>query len=86
MAASILNSNKAVQVSIFVVRAFVKLRQMLVPYKNILKKVEQLETRLQTHDKHISAIIEAIKLLMPTEEVKPKPPIGYLIEKKVTKK
>jgi hypothetical protein len=86
MAAGVLNSNKAVEVSIFVVRAFVKLRQMLAPYKDIIKKVEQLETKLQTHDKHITAIIEAIKLLMPSPEPEPKPPVGYLSEKKNPKK
>ena len=85
MAASVLNSQKAVEVSIFVVRAFVQLRQMLAPYKDIIKKVEQLETKLQTHDKHITAIIDAIKLLMPPPESKPKPPIGYLSEKKTHK-
>jgi phage regulator Rha-like protein len=65
MAANVLNSKRAVQASIFVVMAFVKMRQLLAPYKEITKKIQQLEKKLQTHDKHIISIIEAIKLLMP---------------------
>ena len=77
MAASVLNSKKAVETSIFVVRAFVRLRQILAPYKEILKKVEQLEEKLQIHDKHIVAIVSAIKLLMPSPESEPKEPFGF---------
>jgi hypothetical protein len=77
MAASVLNSEKAVQMSIYVVRAFVKLRQLLAPYKEFMGKLDQLEKKLQTHDKQIVAIIEAIKLLMPPPENKPKEPFGF---------
>ena len=77
MAASVLNSERAVQASIFVVRAFVKLRQMLAPYKELMGKLDQLEEKLQTHDKQIIAIVEAIKLLMPSPEDKPKKPFGF---------
>lgn len=76
MAASVLNSERAIQVSIYVVRAFVKLRQMLAPYKELMVKLNQLEKKLQTHDRQIITIIEAIKLMMPSEE-KPKEPFGF---------
>ncbi len=81
MAASVLNSKKAVETSIFVVRAFVRLRQILAPYKEILKKVEQLEDKLQIHDKHITAIVNAIKLLMPSPNSEPKQPFGFRSKK-----
>ena len=77
MAASILNSERAVQASIYVVRAFVKLRQMLAPYKELMSKLDKLEKKLHTHDKQIIAIIQAIKLLMPPPEDKPKEPFGF---------
>jgi len=86
MAASVLNSQKAVEVSVFVVRAFVKLRQMLAPYKEIMKKVEQLEMKLQTHDKRIIAIVDTIKFLMPADESKPKKPFGFYSKKDVAEK
>ena len=82
MAASVLNSERAIQASVFVVRAFVKMRQLLAPYKEITKKIEQIEKKLQTHDKHIIAIVEAIKLLMPPPESKPKEPFGFRSKKK----
>ena len=82
MAASVLNSKRAVQVSIYVVRAFVKLRQMLAPYKEITEKLNELEKKLQIHDKQIITIIEAIKLLMPPPEKEPKEPFGFRRAKK----
>jgi len=77
MAASVLNSDRAVQASIYVVRAFVKLRQMLAPYKELAGKLNQLEKKLQNHDKQIIAVVQAIKLLMPPLEDKPKEPFGF---------
>jgi hypothetical protein len=77
MVASVLNSERAVQASIYVVRAFVKLRQMLAPYKELMGKLDQLEKKLHTHDKQIIAIVQAIKLLMPPPEDKPKEPFGF---------
>ena len=77
MAATVLNSKRAVAASIFVVRAFVKLRQLLAPYKEIMKKLQQLEKKLQTHDKQIIEVVKAIRLLMPPPETKPKQPFGF---------
>ena len=82
MAASVLNSERAIQASVFVVRAFVKMRQLLAPYKEIAKRIEQIERKLQTHDKHIIAIVQAMKLLMPPPEPKPKEPFGFRSKKK----
>jgi len=84
MAASVLNSEKAVQASVFVVRAFVKMRQILIPYKEIINKIEQLENGLQTHDMQIIAIVDAIKFLMSPPEPKPAEPFGFKSRKNKT--
>ena len=82
MAASVLNSDRAVQTSIFVVRAFVQLRQMLVPYKELMARLEHLEKTVGTHDEEIAAIVDAIRLLMPPPEEPPKERFGFRPAKK----
>jgi len=77
MAASVLNSKRAIEASIFVVRAFVKLRQMLAPYKELTTKLENLENKLQSHDKQIISLVQAIRLLMPAPDIKPSEPFGF---------
>ena len=61
MAASVLNSDQAVRVSIYVIRVFVKLRQMLTDNKELARKVERLEKRIETHDVAIHSLVSAIK-------------------------
>lgn len=82
MAASVLNSDRAVQASVFVVRAFVQLKQMLVPYKELAAKLLRLEQRVQSHDEDIVAIVDAIRLLMPPPEEPPPEPFGFRRAKK----
>ena len=68
MAATVLNSEKAVQMSVFVVRAFVRLREMLATNRRLAGKIDELENRLDTHDSTLQDLIEAIKELMTPEE------------------
>jgi len=76
MLATVLNSPVAVQASIQVVRAFVKLRQMLANNKDLAHKLEQLERKIEEHDEEIKAIFNAIRQLMTLPE-KPKRKIGF---------
>jgi len=76
MAATVLNSERAVQMSVFVVRAFVRLREMLATNRRLAGKIDELETRLDTHDSTIQDLIEAIKELMMPEEA-PRVRIGF---------
>ncbi len=69
MAASVLNSPKAIDASIFVVRAFVQLRGIITGHKELANKIAQLERKLGDHDEQIMVLVEAIKQLMD-----PKPP------------
>ena len=78
MAASVLNSPRAVEVSVYVVRAFVKLRELLASNKQLAKKLDELERKLSAHDKAIVQLVEAIRQLMTPPETK-KRPIGFVI-------
>ncbi|MCX6375053.1 MAG: ORF6N domain-containing protein [Armatimonadetes bacterium] len=64
MAASVLNSPRAVEVSVYVVRAFVKMREMLATHAELSHKLAELESRVGSHDEDIAAIMEAIRQLL----------------------
>lgn len=64
MVASVLNSEQAVGVSIYVVRAFVKLREMLGSHRMLAKKMAELERTLASQDGDIKTLFEAIRQLM----------------------
>jgi acyl-coenzyme A synthetase/AMP-(fatty) acid ligase len=76
MAASVLNSPKAVEMSILVVRAFVRLRQILASNRQLAAKLNELERRIAAHDKNIVALFQAVRSLMAVPE-KPKRKIGF---------
>ncbi len=76
MASTVLNSKPAVEMSVFVVRAFVRLREMLTANRQIAARIEELEQRLETHDGTIQDIIDAIRRLMKPPS-KPRRRIGF---------
>jgi hypothetical protein len=82
MAASVLNSPQAVRTSIYVVRAFVRLRQMLASHEDLAAKVKRLQKTVRDHDSRIVAIVDASQLLMPPPEEPPKEPFGFRRAKK----
>jgi hypothetical protein len=76
MASAVLNSERAVAMSIYVVRAFLRLRETLATHKALAAKLAELEQRLEKHDDKIVEIIKAIHVLaMPPE--KPVRQIGF---------
>lgn len=78
MAATVLNSPRAVEVSVFVVRAFVKLREIALSHKELAKKLTELENKVGKHDEAIREVIAAIRQLMaPPITPKPKRRIGF---------
>jgi phage regulator Rha-like protein len=80
MVASVLNTKRAIQVSLFVVRAFIKLREMLATHKKLAHKLAELERKLQNHDESIQFLVVAIRQLMaPPEPELPKKRIGFLV-------
>jgi len=79
MVASVLNSPAAVKSSILVVRAFVRLREILADNKELAQKLKELELKTETHDEQISAIFNAInRLLTPPPVTKKK--MGFKVK------
>ncbi len=62
-AANVLNSDAAVEMSVHVVRAFVRLRQLMVNHKALSAQLAALESRVGAHDEQIAAIVETIRRL-----------------------
>jgi hypothetical protein len=77
MAATMLNSPRAVEVSVYVVRAFVRLRRMLAQNKDLAEKLADLERKFDGHDQQILALIQAIRQLMAPPPEKKRKPIGF---------
>ena len=64
MAATILNSPRAVEMSVYVVRAFVQLREHLASNAKVVRRLDELERKIEHHDDAITAILSAIRELM----------------------
>lgn len=77
MAASVLNSPKAIEVSVFVVRAFVQLREVIAGHRELARKIAQLERKLGDHDEQIMVLMEAIKQLMDPKPLPKNRCIGF---------
>ena len=81
MAASVLNSERAIEMSVFVVRAFVRLRRYLVEHRELARRLEDLERAIGAQDQQISSIVEAIRKLMSQEAIPPQRRIGFEVGK-----
>jgi len=88
MAANVLNSRRAIDVSVYVVRAFVRLRETLAAHKDLAKKLDELEKKTESlglkHDslaantrEQFRQVIEALRQLMRSPEPKQRP-IGFV--------
>ncbi len=77
MAATILNSARATEVSVYVVRAFVRLRELLASNKQLARRLDQLEKKLGSHDQAIAGLVNTIRNLMTPPELKRRP-IGFV--------
>jgi hypothetical protein len=78
-AANVLNSKNAVQMSVFIVRAFVRLREMALTNEKLSRKVAQLEKRVSDHDEILIEIVREIRQLIETPKPKgKKKSIGFI--------
>jgi hypothetical protein len=80
MLSSVLKSKRAVQMNIVIIRAFVKLREMLGAHKDLARKMEQVETRLRQHGSAIAVLVDEIKKLKQPPPAPPKRRIGFTAE------
>lgn len=78
MLSSVLNSEKAIQVSIRIVDTFIKLREMIATHVDLKRKIEQMEKKFAQHDEKFKEVFKAINfLLSPPPSNKPKKEIGF---------
>ncbi len=77
MAASVLNTPRAVEVSVFIVRAFVKIRETILQHKELAQEIARLDRRIAGHDIQILSLVKAIKQLIGTEPLPKKRRIGF---------
>ena len=77
MLGNVLKSDRAIEVSLMVVRTFVQLREMLSSHKELATKLEALERKVGSHDQAIAGLIDAIRQLM-SPQVQSKRPIGFI--------
>jgi hypothetical protein len=85
MLANILNSDIAVQASIRVVRAFVRLREMVAANAQLATKLRDLEERLDSHDEAIVDLFAALKRLLESPEPSKRPEIGFHVREKTAR-
>ena len=81
MLSGVLTSSRAIRINIEIMRAFVRLRQLLASHKELGQKLEELERHLRDHDEKIQAIFNAIRQLM-TEPPRPRKQIGFQLKER----
>jgi hypothetical protein len=79
MAAAVLNSDRAVQMSLYLVRAFVQMREALLANTTILKRLAEIDHRLIEHDSVLREIVDRLQPLLDAPEINEdaKPRIGF---------
>jgi hypothetical protein len=85
MLSSVLNSDRAIDVNIAIMRAFVQLRKTIASHDRLERKLTELEHHLENHDEQIQAIFEAIRQLMAPPDKKGKKKIGFTAKEKQKK-
>lgn len=77
MAANVLNSPRAIEMGVFVVRAFVNLRRAVAQHQALAAKLAELEGRLAGHDAELQSIVHAVRSLLSTKDVPRTRRIGF---------
>lgn len=77
-AANVLNSSRAVEMGVYVVRAFVRMREIIATHKVLAGKLSELEQRIDSQDETIVEILGAIRQLMAPPPTPARRPIGFI--------
>lgn len=79
MAANLLRSKRAVEMSVYLVRAFVQMRETILAHADVLKRLAEIDTRLIEHDSVLREVIERLQPLLnaPAIDDAEKPKIGF---------
>ena len=89
-AANVLNSKEAIEMGVYVVRAFVRLRELVLSHKDLTQKLNELELRVEqklaTHDQAITGLINTLRDLMSPKNSPTSRPIGFVPPKDKSKK
>ncbi len=81
MLSSILNSDRAIDVNIQIMRVFTKLREMMSSHKDLARKIEKLEERFKDHDEKFVLVFDAIRQLLAEPEEPKKEPMGFYVRR-----
>lgn len=77
MLSSVLNSNRAININIQIIRTFIKIRELLTTNDALQRKIMELEKKYGSHDEHIRKIFVTLNLLLLDEKTKTKTKIGF---------
>ena len=80
MLSSVLHSERAIQMNIAIMRAFVQIRQILSTHAELARKLTELEQKIEGHDTAIRSLFEAIRQLMAPTAPESKPEIGFHVK------
>ena len=81
MLSSVLRSDRAVQMNIIIISAFVRLREVLATHKDLARRLEQVETELRQHGSAIRVVVDEIKKLKQ-QPTSPRRRIGFMMDEK----
>ncbi len=86
MAATLLNSPRATELSVYVVRAFVELRGMLTSNRELAGKVHSLERKVSVHERNIAELVDSMAQLLATPPTPPRRSIGFVLQEELPSK
>ena len=80
MAATVLNSDKAVAMSVFVVRAFIHLRRSAIQNERLTRQLADIEDCLKVHDSEIAALVQTVRKMLSPKSIPKKRRIGFQMD------